>query len=348
MPWDLTGNSGTNAATDFLGTRDNQPLVIRTNGAEALRITGTGAVDVAGDLRSIGGFLRASNPNNQAAGVHLSWLNDVARIRVGGDGVGATRGLDIQTTADRSLMRILHNATVGIGTTNPIAGLHVSGTGRNGTIRIEREGKSLSLNPNWQGENRFARITTVLGSNMGLQLDTNEIPKLTITVGGNVGIGTTNPQEKLHVDGNVLVTGDITLSGADCAENFDVSEAEAAEPGTVMVIDQEGTLKPSEQPYDKRVAGVVSGAGGLKPGIVLDKQESNEGRLPVALVGKVVCNVDARHSPIEVGDLLTTSSTPGHAMKADDPLRAFGAVIGKALQSLKGGQGIIPVLIALQ
>jgi hypothetical protein len=65
-------------------------------------------------------------------------------------------------------------------------------------------------------------------------------------------------------------------------------------------------------------------------------------------MGKVARKVDARHSPIGVGDLLTTSSTPGYAMKADDPLRAFGAVIGKALRSLKGEQGTIPVLIALQ
>ena len=145
------------------------------------------------------------------------------------------------------------------------------------------------------------------------------------------------------------VTGDIRLRGADCAEDFDVSESEAAEPGTVMVIDQEGTLRPSERPYDKRVAGVVSGAEDYRPGIIFDRQESEAHRMPVALMGKVACKADAQHSPIEVGDLLTTSSsTPGHAMKADDPLKAFGAVIGKALRPLKEGVGTIPILIALQ
>ena len=58
--------------------------------------------------------------------------------------------------------------------------------------------------------------------------------------------------------------------------------------------------------------------------------------------------MDAGSSSIEVGDLLTTSPTPGHAMKAEDPLRAFGAVIGKALRPWKEGTGMIPVLIALQ
>jgi hypothetical protein len=172
--------------------------------------------------------------------------------------------------------------------------------------------------------------------------------KLAVTPAGNVGIGTVTPAARLSVNGDVEVTGDIQLLGADCAENFDVSEAETAEPGTVMVIDQEGTLKPSEQAYDKRVAGVVSGAGGLKPGIILDKQEPNEGRLPVALMGKVACKVDARYLPIEVGDLLTTSPAAGYAMKAKDSRRAFGAVLGKALRALNDGTDTIPVMVALQ
>ena len=126
------------------------------------------------------------------------------------------------------------------------------------------------------------------------------------------------------------------------------SRAEQYEPGTVMVIDQEGALQQSQQAYDKRVAGVVSGAGNYQPGIVLDKQPSQDNRQPIALVGKVYCKVDAQYSPVEVGDLLTTSPTPGFAMKADDPFKAFGSVIGKALRPLREGQGLIPILIALQ
>src|SRR6266446_3765286 len=73
---------------------------------------------------------------------------------------------------------------------------------------------------------------------------------------------------------------------------------EKREPGTVMTLDQEGKLKQSEKAYDKRVAGVISGAGGYKPGIVLDKQASQNNRIPIALLGKVFCKVDARYSPI--------------------------------------------------
>ena len=149
-------------------------------------------------------------------------------------------------------------------------------------------------------------------------------------------------------DGNVVVTGDITLTGADFAEEFDILTSVEAEPGTVMILDEQGGLRPSQQAYDKKVVGVLSGAGDYKPGLILDKKESSGDRMPVALVGKVYCKVDARYASIHVGDLLTTSHTPGHAMKANDPVKAFGTVIGKALRPLKAGQALIPILIALQ
>jgi hypothetical protein len=149
-------------------------------------------------------------------------------------------------------------------------------------------------------------------------------------------------------DGDVEVTGDVRLLNADCAEDFTVSEAAEVEPGTVMVIDEKGILRPSDQAYDRKVAGVISGAGGYKPGIILDKQHSEGNRLPLALLGKVYCKVDAQHAPVEVGDPLTTSPTLGHAMKAADPFKAFGSVIGKALRPLEEGQGLIPILVTLR
>jgi hypothetical protein len=151
-----------------------------------------------------------------------------------------------------------------------------------------------------------------------------------------------------YFKGDVEVTGDIRLTNADCAEAFTVSDQALAEPGTVMVLGDEHFLTPSDQAYDRRVAGVISGAGDFKPGIVLDNQVSEQRRLPVALLGKVFCKVDADFGKIAVGDLLTTSPTPGHAMKAGDQQRAFGAIVGKALRPLQQGRGLIPILIALQ
>lgn len=149
-------------------------------------------------------------------------------------------------------------------------------------------------------------------------------------------------------EGDVEVTGDIRLKNADCAEDFDIVCIQQVEPGTVMVIDSEGALRPSDRAYDKRAAGVISGAGHYKPGLILDKQKSANPRMPIALMGKVYCKVDTTYGAIEVGDLLTTSPTPGQAMKVTDPIKAFGAVIGKALRPLKEGQGLIPILVALQ
>jgi hypothetical protein len=127
-----------------------------------------------------------------------------------------------------------------------------------------------------------------------------------------------------------------------------VRDASTVEPGSVLVIDDTGQLRESTAAYDRRVAGVVSGGGSFGPGIVLDRQRSLSDRKPVALVGKVYCKVDADCGAVAVGDLLTTADTPGHAMKAADPQRAFGAVIGKALAPLPCGRGLIPILVALQ
>ena len=153
------------------------------------------------------------------------------------------------------------------------------------------------------------------------------------------------------IDSSVFIDGergDIMLNNADCAEDFDILESEEIQPGTVMVIENEGKLRQSRYAYDKRVAGIISGAGDCKPAIVLDKKHLLPNRKPLALMGKVFCKVDCESSSIDAGDLLTSSDTPGHAMKAIDPSKTFGAVIGKALRSLKAGKGLIPILITLQ
>jgi hypothetical protein len=154
--------------------------------------------------------------------------------------------------------------------------------------------------------------------------------------------------------GDVEITGDLTIFNgkdirlSDFAEDFDVSGLEEIEPGNVVVLDDEGSVRQSRAAYDHKVAGVVSGAGNFRSAITLDRHKSQGTRKAIALMGKVYCKADAQYSAIGVGDLLTTSATPGHAMKAIDPLKAFGSVIGKALRPLDAGQGMIPILIALQ
>ncbi len=156
----------------------------------------------------------------------------------------------------------------------------------------------------------------------------------------------------ISVNGKVNVTGTVTAfdlicPGADCAEIFE-TDRDSIDPGTVMVVGEEERLLPCAAAYDSRVAGVVSGADGYRPGLILNGAQTNGNRRAIALIGRVYCKADASWGSIEIGDLLTTSPTQGHAMRAQDAARSFGATLGKALRPLREGQGLIPVLVALQ
>jgi hypothetical protein len=139
-------------------------------------------------------------------------------------------------------------------------------------------------------------------------------------------------------------SGDIMLSNADCAEEFDLADPDV-EPGTLMVLAEDGRLVPSSRPYDTSVVGVVSGAGSYRPGLVLDRRDTGAARAPIALMGKVYCWVDAEAGPVGVGDLLTTAERPGHAMRVTETVRAIGAIFGKALAPLTSGCRLVPVLV---
>jgi hypothetical protein len=147
--------------------------------------------------------------------------------------------------------------------------------------------------------------------------------------------------------GAVTAADVVITAGSDCAEEFDLEDAQL-EPGSVVVFTDGGRLAAAAESYDKRVAGVISGAGAYRPGVILGRQSEGGSRAPIALMGRVFCKVDADFAPIRVGDLLTTSLTAGHAMRVTDPSRAFGAVIGKALAPHADGLGLIPILVALQ
>ncbi|WP_148305735.1 hypothetical protein [Streptomyces collinus] len=143
-------------------------------------------------------------------------------------------------------------------------------------------------------------------------------------------------------------TGDVTAhafhhSGADYAETF--GSENDAEPGTVLVVHDDGLLARCSTEYDTRVTGVVSGAGGLSPGSVMHSPTNAEHQATVALAGQVYVKADASYGAISVGDLLTTSPTEGFAMRVEDPCRAVGAIIGKALSSMSSGTGLVRMLV---
>ncbi len=148
----------------------------------------------------------------------------------------------------------------------------------------------------------------------------------------------------------VITAGVLQITGgADLVESFDTREA-SIEPGSVLVIDPSapGALRLACSPYDERVAGVASGANGVRPGLRLGQAGTLDGDTPVALTGRVWVRSSAENGAIEPGDLLTTSATPGHAMRATDRERAFGAVLGKALTGLTDERGMVLVLVGLQ
>ena len=152
-----------------------------------------------------------------------------------------------------------------------------------------------------------------------------------------------------------VITQELEITGgSDLAEPFDVAlhpEVGAPVPGMVVAIDPHhaGRLTVAATPYDPLVAGVVSGAGGVEPGLMMGQRGSvADGDTPVALVGRVYVLVDAAYGAVRPGDLLTTSATPGHAMRASDRERAEGAVLGKAMTGLESGRGLVLVLVGLQ
>jgi hypothetical protein len=148
-----------------------------------------------------------------------------------------------------------------------------------------------------------------------------------------------------YFDGRIAITG-----GTDVAERFSSASAQTIEPGTVVVVDEAhpGQISPSGGAYARRVVGIVSGAGGVEPGLTLHQKGMMEGPHVVAIAGRVYVKASAANGAIKPGDLLTSSDLAGHAMKASDRDLAFGAIIGKALTGLDTDTGLVLVLVNLQ
>lgn len=365
MAWNITGNAATNPATDFIGTTDLKPLAIRTNGKQAIEIDPTGKVGIGTtapqNLLHIGPGTSTIVPsrvnavvasNNPDAGIAIA-QNSGVQLLLQASGAGAFIGTVshhpvVLRTQDLDRVVLSADGNLGIGQTNAQNLLHV-GPGAS-AISHSR------VNAVIASASQDAGIAIAQNSGVNVMLQASGAGAFIGTTSNHPVIFRTVDQDRVVIDANgdvemrgtLSVAHDVRLTGADCAEHFDLAADTVCEPGSVMVIGSADGLEISRRAYDRRAAGVASGAGTYRPGLILDQQSSNEGRLPIALMGKVYCKVDADPAPIEIGDLLTTSDTPGHAMNASDPARAFGAVIGKALAPLAAGRGLIPILVTLQ
>ena len=133
---------------------------------------------------------------------------------------------------------------------------------------------------------------------------------------------------------------------ADVAERVRASEALA--PGDLVGFDVKhpGSYRKTSLPYSHLVAGVIS----TRPGITLanDLAKALGGSVDqffLVLMGRVPVRATAENGPIHPGDLLVSSSRPGYAMRCGDTQRCEGAIIGKALEALRGQDGLILVLV---
>ncbi|MCZ6836297.1 MAG: hypothetical protein O7G85_11025 [Planctomycetota bacterium] len=182
----------------------------------------------------------------------------------------------------------------------------------------------------------------------------------TTSSGGVISLRNSSGATTITLDGDFGGDGRVTTQelsitgGSDLSEQFDVRSGDfEPEPGMVVCIDTDniGKLVVSEGEYDRTVAGIISGAGGIKTGMMMGQEGSiADGEYPVALTGRVYVMCDTANGPIEPGDLLTTSDVPGHAMKVTDYQAAQGAIIGKAMSRLDSadGRGLVLVLVTLQ
>jgi len=169
---------------------------------------------------------------------------------------------------------------------------------------------------------------------------------------GRIGaVGQDKTVFRVDDHGTVFADGGFRPFGADFAESVAVKDgAEHYAPGDLLMIDASGErrLSLSRTPYSSLVAGIYS----TRPGVVASQHGVDEAlpnnEVPLAVIGIVPCKVTAENGPIAAGDLLVTSSKAGHAMKGTDRERMLGAVVGKALQPLENGTGVIQVLVTLQ
>jgi hypothetical protein len=307
--------------------------VVQSNADES--VIGGGSFNIVGGPNATvpGGYNNsATGIGSFAAGVNAHTVYDGGFIWGDGtqeaDGTGpnrfevlATGGLNFFTSGG---VTSIVNGNMGIDTTTPSQALEVNGE----FMMVD----GLSGLQCYVGDDGYG--------------DDVQIGSL---VSGVTQVSCYNEADAAYMQLNV---SSITIhGGSDLAEPFKVSATETEiSQGSVLVIDDQnpGQLKLSDQPYDIRVAGVVSGANGIHPGIQMQQEGVLEGGRNVALSGRVYVHADASYGAIRPGDLLTTSATPGCAMKVSDHAKAQGAILGKAMSGLGEGQGMVLVLVTLQ
>ncbi|MBP9690722.1 hypothetical protein KBD81_01440, partial [Candidatus Woesebacteria bacterium] len=176
--------------------------------------------------------------------------------------------------------------------------------------------------------------------------------QLYLKTDGNVGIGTTNPGWKLDVAaGYINSVSGYKTNGADYAEYFETKDTDLAS-GEVVCIDtlNKNSVSRCKNASDINVMGIVS----TNPAFLGNSSKEKEGSpkyKAIAMLGQIPAKVSNENGAIQIGDSLTSSSTPGHVMRAN----AGDSTVGVALESFGDGSfadaqddrtGIIQVMIS--
>ena len=283
-------------------------------------------------LRPGNGTVQFGSPNGELGQSITPNTGNRADLRFDGSLLKLVAGTGVTPPSAENGIAITTGGNVGIGSTTPQSKLEVVGQD---ALRLVG----------------FQPYLTLLDANAGYARSRIQGVNGEIVLEPESFVNGSNPNSSLVIanSGNVSVRSLTIRGGADVAEPFELTSDDIAK-GSVVVIDEEqtGKLKLSTRAYDTQVAGIVSGANGINPGISLYQQGALEGGQNVALSGRVYVKADASTGAIRPGDLLTTSGTPGHAMKVSDHSRSQGAILGKAMSGLKDGQGLVLVLVTLQ
>jgi hypothetical protein len=313
------------------GANNSMQFVLGTTAAPSSKMTLTKDGDLILPLTGLGGAIQFGTPNTES-GMSIVGANR-ADIRFDGTTLKLLANAGTGIPAFGNGITINTSGKVGIGgSLDPVSKLEVVGQDALGLIGFQPFLTLYDSSAGYTG----SRIQNVSGE-MILE------PQSYLS--GSDG----NAYAKLFNSGNFSVKSLTIRGGADLAEPFELSGNDIAK-GSVMVIDDEhtGRLKLSDQAYDTRVAGIVSGANGINAGISLQQEGRLEGGQNVALSGRVYVQADAAFGAIKPGDMLTTSTTPGHAMKVTNCTKGQGAILGKAMSGLKEGRGMVLVLVTLQ
>lgn len=351
-------------AAQNVGIGTTQP----NNGRVVIKHTGTSSALVVSDSLSGISFCENSAPviafNNyyNAGRKHMAtgyasyfyFQEGVGSLHYANSSATGTQGSTVSLT---TRMTINKDGEMGLGLSSPTEGLHL----RDRNIRIDKSSTQRAM--------MLLHTSSGIGNGGEIRLFAHDDADSTLIIrgsdapgqGGEIlfidpgGTGTT-----MELDGDYAGTGRSRIivdelqikGGSDFAEFFDVASAGSAEPeaGMLVCIDEgaPGKLVVSSKAGDRKVAGVISGAGGVRPGLMMGQGGSvANGAHPVAITGRVFVKAEASRRAIQPGDLLMTSDMPGHAMRAGRGSR--GAVIGKAMSGLaKGEKGTVLVLLGIQ